>query len=69
MASSAAPDGLIVEDGRVICPVRGPRDVEGCFRCQSLVRANLQGSPPTIVCRSSGARIGRDALFPPLRWG
>jgi hypothetical protein len=44
------PQTLFVENGRVMCPLRGDIDVESCFGCEWLRSMDLDGKEPQIAC-------------------
>jgi hypothetical protein len=44
----------LVVDERVLCPIRGDSDVELCFGCDWAEAVNLDGTEPTVICRSGG---------------
>jgi hypothetical protein len=41
--------GLLIDYGRVGCPVRGDADVESCFSC-GLMLSITGGANPRVVC-------------------
>ncbi|QQE81040.1 helix-turn-helix domain-containing protein [Alicyclobacillus sp. SO9] len=42
-----------VNDGQVLCPLRGLIDVELCFYCTDLVTVNLDSKAPSITCKAT----------------
>lgn len=52
---------LVIEEGRVSCPLRGDIDVETCFACAALISILGDGEPVYVSCSPSiGTRlIGR----------
>ncbi len=47
---SGATHDLEVEAGRVVCPRRGSRDIEGCWTCPAY-RGLSTGATERILCR------------------
>lgn len=46
------PQTLLVERGRVMCPIRGDLDVERCFGCRWLRLTKLEDGQPEITCQA-----------------
>lgn len=46
------PKTLIIDHGRVYCPIQGDIDVERCVGCQWLRSARLGGQEPCITCQA-----------------
>jgi len=45
---------LLVDHGRVMCPLRGDIDVETCLGCKSLKAVGLDEHPSFITCEGWG---------------
>jgi len=46
------PQALLVERGRVMCPLHGDADVERCFGCRWLCSARFEVAQPAITCEA-----------------
>ena len=63
------PKGLValhVETGEVMCPRRGPTDIEDCFLCPAF-QGFQQGQDERLLCRSDRAAL-TSVFFFVSRW-
>jgi len=53
------PESHFIDQGRVLCPLRGDIDVEQCFDCPSLKAIQLDGREPQVTCEPLRAGLWR----------
>jgi len=46
------PESHLIDQGRVLCPLRGDIDVEQCFDCPALRSLELNGPEPRVTCEA-----------------
>jgi hypothetical protein len=60
-------DRLLVDDGRVHCPIRKRDiDIDSCAECSRLLEMHIDGWAPFVRCRVDDFSQVRDELFRPF---
>jgi len=55
-------DRLVIDRGRVPCPIRGDVESDVCLTCRRLVALDEQGAIPFVRCRPARPPTANDRL-------